>query len=538
MRTIIFILSCLLLFARSQAQIIPTVSKTVAVQVAGTMSTLFSNDDMNNIAKLTITGNIDARDISFFYGIYNLSVLDLSNANIIEYNGAGGVGPEPYSVRLYPANEMPPYSFVFLDFNSTLTSVILPKSLKSIAGHAFFNCRSLSTVTMYDSLISIGENAFYSCMSLTYIDIPRNVSTIAYNAFTYCIDILTYNVSTENLHFTSQDGVLYNKDKSVLFAYPQAKSGSFTIPTTVILIGNSAFYNCKNLTNIQISNLVSEIGEMAFMSCTSINSIVIPNNVIKINKQAFEFCTYLNSVSLPDSLSYIGELAFCACEHLNNLIIPKKVSYIGDFAFAQCLNLTSISLPDSINSINEWMFNSCRSLKEIVIPNTVDSIKYGAFQSCGKLENMKIGKEVRFIGSRSFVDCVSLKSIYAYPTNPADLNLSLDVFTNVNKTNCILYVPLGSKATYGQANQWKDFKNIEEITTGMQSIDQREIKIIMGNEKVIIENAKVDDKVEIYDILGKKIKELLIESNQEEILLPKGIFVIRVESYSKKVIIK
>jgi len=539
MKKITFILSCLLLFVRIQAQIIPVeyLSKTVDVQVAGTLSTLISIDEMNTISKLTLTGNIDARDIGFFYNIYNLSVLDLSNANIMEYNGGGGVGPYPNSQRLYPANEIPPYTFVFLDCNSKLTTLILPKTLKSIAGHAFYNCYSLSTITMYDSLISIGENAFYSCISLTYIDIPRNVTTIESNAFTYCMALLTYNVSPDNIHYTSQDGVLYNKDMSELFAYPKAKAGSFTIPPTVISIGTSAFEECTSLTNIQIPNSVSEIGEMAFMSCTSINSIVIPNKVKRINKQAFLFCTYLNTVSLPDSLTYIGEKAFCACEHLNNLIIPKKVSYIDNYAFAQCQNLTSITLHDSINSISEWMFNSCGYLKEIVIPNTVDSIKYGAFQSCTKLEILKIGKEVRFIDSRCFVDCISLKSIYAYPTNPVDLSLSTDVFTNINKMSCILYVPHGSKTAYEQANKWKDFKNIEEMTTGMQSIGQKDIKIIIGNGKLIIENANVDDKVEIFDISGKKIKEQYIESNQDKILLPKGIFIIRIENYSKKVII-
>jgi len=515
------------------------ITKTINVQVAGTLSSLSSYDERYKINKLIITGNIDARDISCFYSMYNLSILDLSETSIMEYNGTGGVGPNPYTeARLYPANEMPTYSFGFLDYNTTLTSLTLPKTLKSIANSAFYNCRSLSSVTMYDSLISIGDNAFNSCYSLTYIEIPKNVTNIASNAFIDCIKILEYNVSSENYYYTSLDGVIYNKDMSVLFAYPKAKTGSFSIPATVISIGNSAFDHCTNLLNIQIPNSVSEIGEMAFIGCSSINSIVIPNEVKRINKQTFEFCNYLNSIYLPDSLTYIGEYAFCGCEDLNSLIIPKKVAYIGNYAFAQCKRLISISLPDSIKSINEWMFSMCSSLKEIVIPNSVDSIKYAACQSCTNLENLIIGKNVKFIDSRCFAYCNSLKSIYSYPSLPADLSLSLNVFENVNKTTCTLYVPLGTIDTYKQANQWKDFKAIEEISTGIQTINQSNIKITTHNERLIIENANINSKIEIYDMIGERVNTQFIKSKQFEILLPKGTYVVRIENYSKKLIIK
>ena len=84
----------------------------------------------------------------------------------------------------------------------------------------------------------------------------------------------------------------------------------------------------------------------------------------------------------------------------------------------------------------------------------------------------------------------------------------------------------------------RDFENIEEMTTGIKSIDQSNIKIKVDNKKLIIENAKVDDKIEIYNISGMKIKEQSIESDSDEILLSTGIYIICVENYSKKVIIK
>lgn len=535
MKKVILIFLSLILFQYGQTQIIDPVyiSKTINVQVAGTLSTLISDNEINRITKLTLTGNIDARDIRLFYSIYNLSELDLSDANIMEYIGVGGVGPDPYTEKLYPANEMPNFSICFLDFNLTLTTLILPKSLKSIASLAFYNCRNLTNLSMYDSLISIGENAFNECGALTNITIPKNVTFIASSAFTNCLKILTYSVNTENLKYKSLDGVLYDKNMTVLYAYPSAKVGDFSIPETITSIGNSAFCNCTNLTNIVIPNSVTEIGAMAFMRCTAINSIVIPNKVKRINNNCFQFCNYLSAIKMPDSLQYIGDYAFSVCEFLSNIVIPKKVSYIGNYAFAQCTNLSSITLPDSIKTFGEWMFNSCINLKEIIIPDAVDSIKYGAFQSCNKLQNLKIGKNVTYIDSRCFVDCVSLKSIYAYPTKPVDLSLSADVFLNVNKTNCVLYVPINSKAAYMSANQWKDFKIIEEMTTGLQLIDEQpDISYHQTDTQLkITSSLKTISCIEIYAISGKKIMQEK-RNNENTVMieignLSKGIYLLR-----------
>jgi len=127
-------------------------------------------------------------------------------------------------------------------------------------------------MTIGNSVINIGEFAF-NCTSLTAI-----------------------NVAAGNSVYTAENGVLYNKDKTVLHKYPQGKTdSSFIILNSVISIGESAFSDCANLTNISIPNSVTSIGESAFSGCTSLASITIPNSVTSIGKYAFDTCTGLTS---------------------------------------------------------------------------------------------------------------------------------------------------------------------------------------------------------------------------------------------------
>ena len=94
-------------------------------------------------------------------------------------------------------------------------------------------------------------------------------------------------VSEKNVKLSSENGVLYNKDKTILIRYPQAKNGSFIIPDTVEEISASAFKNCKFLNEIKIPNTIKKIGEMAFAGCPSLKEIEVPD-ATKIENNSFD----------------------------------------------------------------------------------------------------------------------------------------------------------------------------------------------------------------------------------------------------------
>jgi hypothetical protein len=208
--------------------------------------------------------------------------------------------------------------------------------------------------TIPNGITSIGVGAFSACTKLTNITIPNGVTNIEEAAFSNCTSLVTINVEVSNSAYTSENGVLYNKNKTVLHTYPAGKTDkSFTIPNTVTGIGFEAFLGCASLASVTIPNSVTTIGPAAFSSCTSLTSITIPNSVTTIeNYNAFWGCTSLTSLVIGNKVTSIGGGSFHGCTSLASVTIPNSVTSIGDQAFLDCASLTSVRFEGTIASGN------------------------------------------------------------------------------------------------------------------------------------------------------------------------------------------
>ncbi len=131
-----------------------------------------------------------------------------------------------------------------------------------------------------------------------------------------------------------------------------------TLPDTIQVIDDMAFYNCKNLETIHLPDSITEIGEYAFDGCKSLKSISLPSGLKLIGQRTFQGCISLKNINLPNSLKDIGQYAFNHCSSLANIIIPDGVANIGDGVFVSCNNLTSITIPNSVTSIGDGAFNT------------------------------------------------------------------------------------------------------------------------------------------------------------------------------------
>jgi hypothetical protein len=145
----------------------------------------------------------------------------------------------------------------------------------AIANYAFnYGCINLTSITIPPGVRSIGEFAFSGCTNLTSIIIPETLTTIGNGAFTGCERLTSITVDVNNPNYASENGILYNKAKTAIFAYPSA-SGNVTIPSTVTSVGNFAFDHCTNITNITIPASVTSVGEGAFHYWTASQTINI-----------------------------------------------------------------------------------------------------------------------------------------------------------------------------------------------------------------------------------------------------------------------
>jgi hypothetical protein len=226
--------------------------------------------------------------------------------------------------------------------------LIIPNTIEglpvtSIGSNAFQNCTGLTSVDIPDSVTNIGSYAFQSCSGLTSVTIPDSVSSIGRDAFINCTSVNSYAVSDNNLFFSSQGGVLFDKNLYTLIQYPVGSTSvTFTIPASVVYIGPNAFYKSANLTSITIPDSVITIGSSAFRLCAGLSNITIPDSVTTIGGSAFRFCSGLKSVTIGYRVSTIMAYAFYGCTSLPGITIPNNVTSVGDYAFYGCTGLASV----------------------------------------------------------------------------------------------------------------------------------------------------------------------------------------------------
>jgi len=179
---------------------------------------------------------------------------------------------------------------------ASLTSIKLPNSATVIGYEAFKNCMGLASVIIGNNVDVIQTFAF-SSTGITSITIPKSVTRINEYAFTLCEGLKEYIVASDNENYSSFNGVLFDKEKTDLIFYPQAKTAtSYTVPDGVQSIHCNAFYKCPNLTSVTISNSVTSIEYRAFELCEGLITVTLGNSVAQIGSWAFGSCSALREI--------------------------------------------------------------------------------------------------------------------------------------------------------------------------------------------------------------------------------------------------
>ncbi len=374
---------------------------------------------------------------------------------------------------------------------SKLVSVNIPSNLKSISGWAFYSCYNLESLTLNEGLQSVGELAFKDCRKITNLYIPSTLVSIDLDrTFIGCDQLSMIEVAKDNPNYCSIDGVLFNKDMTILYCYPAGKANSsYDIPNGVTKINDYGFYWNENITKITIPETVIEIDEDAFAGCTKVKEFIIPEGVISIGSTAFYRCSSLVTISLPASLYTLGKDMFESCSKLTTIevaegstsfksidgvlfssdgtsllyypagkstatySIPNGVCSIGDYAFLYNKNLVSVSFPEGLETIGSSSFNGCKNLVKVDFPSTLVSIDYHAFNECDGLTSIVLPESVFILGDGAFNWCDKLVSVTI--KNPSTSFNKWGVFKYGND-DLVIYGLAGSTAeAYASENSIK-----------------------------------------------------------------------------------
>ena len=352
-------------------------------------------------------------------------------------------------------------------------SVLDLSEAKIVAGGDDYYYDNLFNNKVYTSNDEIGEYAFAYCSGLTSLTLPAGITSIGRSAFVGCSGLT-----------------------------------SLTLPAGITSIDSYAFYSCSGLMSLTLPTGITSIGEYAFMGCSGLTSLTLPASITSIGEYAFDKCSGLTSLTLPVGITSISNGAFMGCSGLTSLTLHAGITSIGISAFAYCSGLTSLTLPAGITSIGRSAFVGCSGLTSLTLPAGITSIGDVAFSGCSGLTSLILPASITSIGSYAFSSCSGLTSIYVYPDIVP--KMGSDVFYDVDKKNCTLYVPQGTKQDYFLADIWGDFENIVEYDpTGIDktttSTDVEEVSRYSVNGQRLVGPTKGLNIVKYSDGSVKKV---------------------------------
>lgn len=306
---------------------------------------------------------------------------------------------------------------------------------------------------------TVSYDAFAHCTKLTKLSVPKNVTYLSYNGFEGCSNLSAINVNSQNRYYASVNGVLFDKNKENLYRYPQAKSGAYTVPSTVKYVLGYAFSDCTKLTKVIFPNSVKDIGASAFMN-TGLASVTLPASLTKVDITSFLSCPKLKAIYVSTKNKYFSsikgvvfnkkktELLMFPSGKSGVYTVPTGTKTIGKLAF-QTGNkvLTCVKLPSTVTTIKEDAFSNVENLRSLYFPKTIKTIGDFAFSGSNKLT------DIYYAGTSSAwkkINISSYNSLLNYNISVVSNNLPAvsNVKASANKSAVTLTWNKNTKASY------------------------------------------------------------------------------------------
>ena len=414
------------------------IQKNIILKQPGTLFDEVGFQDIETIAKLTITGDLNGTDIMTLNRMKEIKILDISNANIVE-------GGTTYRENLKTKNDVIGSYFFY---NISPIVLKLPNSVSVIEKNAFNN-KDFRIVEIGNKTKNIEQEAFYLCKNISDLMIPCTVESIGNNAFVGCRSLrnltIADGITTLNFGYSTYNNGLYSlfsdcplksvylgrnisyksEDRYIYSPFNYSHLDSLIIGNLVTSIPQSAFSGCDNLRDLKLGSSISTIGEAAFAGCHSLTELNIGNSTISIGDRAFYGCEGLKRITISNSVSTIGKSAFYYCNNLEKISIGASVTSIGSNAFESCYSLARVEVANiesfcQINFANELsnplyyahhFYINDQEITQAIIPPGVSHIGSYAFINCSNLKEVHLPNSITSIGKYAFNNCSGMVKV-------------------------------------------------------------------------------------------------------------------------------
>ena len=271
-------------------------------------------------------------------------------------------------------------------------SIIISNTVTEIGNLAFSGCSSLISITLPQSIKSIGYGAFYDCdklveaYNLTGLDVG--------NCFNSSNKIIHISTNEKSILEKIDDYVFMSVDNKYYLIGYTGNDTELSLPESYrgssYAVYNNFLYNRDSITKIISTGGATSIGEYAFRDCSSLETVVLSEGVTSIGFGAFWGCEAVTSVDLPNSLTYMDKSVFFDCVSLVSIVIPDNVTAIDNYTFSGCTSLKNAVIGEGVTSIGVGAFRNCSKMTDITVGSSVSSISKGAFEGCTGVVNVNI----------------------------------------------------------------------------------------------------------------------------------------------------
>lgn len=388
---------------------------------------------------------------------------------------------------------------------------------KDVPDYACYHWKCIKKLRFADGVATIGREAFRECEYINTVYFGSGVQRIGPGAFMVCEWLRRVEVPT------------LAQWCAMSFADAGACPLSNSKVTAFVADGHE-------VTDMVIPDGCTSIGQFAFYAAPVLTSVEISDDVTSVGQYAFWGCANLQRVKTGNGLTTLSSAIFMDCKCLQEVDFGNSVAEIGTSVFSNCTALAELHLPSSLRRIGQTSFAFLTALKRLDVPEGVERIGQGAFSFCSSLEEVHLPSTLVDVGFGTFFESGNVQRVTVDRATAPEASALRLPFTAKVYAEAVLYVPQGAVPQYSTAVGWDKFSKIWEIgSSGLAApVAAGSLAVSVQGGKVVVE-AAAGTPWQIYDASGHRQAS---GAGPAAVSLRDGVYVVTVKGESRKVTVR